>query len=175
MKEKTRDYLKTLCIQAVMIALFVVLDTLSLKMGNIKITFGGLPIILCSILYGPVSGMAVGLTGSFIGQMISYGFTATTVLWILPAGVRGLVMGLLFLAFRKKEKIGFLAVEICISSLIVTVLNTLVTYIDSVVYQYPYVLALGESVFRIISSLVTAALYTVVVPVILKAVRKILK
>ena len=58
---------------------------------------------------------------------------------------------------------------------IVTILNTLVTYIDSVVYQYPYVLALGESVFRIISSLVTAALYTVVVPVILKAVRKILK
>lgn len=175
MKEKTKTYLKTLCVQAVMVALFVVLDLISIKMGNIKITFGGLPIILCSILYGPVSGMAVGLLGSFLGQLFSYGITATTILWILPAGIRGLSVGLLYRAFHRSEKIWVLGAEICATSLLVTVLNTLVNYIDSVVYGYSYVLALGTSVFRLISSVITAVAYTLVTPLILKAVRKVIQ
>lgn len=175
MKENTKNTLKTLCVQAVMIALFVVLDMLSLKMGNIKITFGGLPIILCAILYGPVSGMSVGLLGSFIGQLLSYGLSATTVLWILPAGVRGLTMGLLFLAFKKKESVPVLGAEIVATSLLVTVLNTLVGYLDSLIIGYPYALALAESLFRLASSVITAVAYTAVVPILLKAVRKVVK
>ncbi len=158
-----------LCTNAILAALFIVLDLISIKMGPIKITFGGLPIILASIMYGPIDGMAVGFVGSFIPQLITYGFGPTTLLWVLPAVIRGLLMGLLFKAFKKSLKPTILGIEIIISSLVVTVLNTIVSIIDGIVWGYPYELALGVTVFRFVSSIITAILYTVLATVIIKA------
>ena len=58
-----------------------------------KITVDSLPILVAALLLGPLDGLAVGLIGSFLNQMLTYGLTVTTVLWILPAGIRGLVVG----------------------------------------------------------------------------------
>ena len=45
------------------------------------------------MLYGPVGGLLVGLLGAFMGQLLTYGVTATTILWILPQAARGLLVG----------------------------------------------------------------------------------
>lgn len=101
---RRRDKLtKQLCVNAVMIALFFVLDFLAIRIGNnMKITFSGLPIIVSAIFYGPVAGMAVGFIGALLGQMATYGIGLTTIFWILPAAVRGLVVGLFAVCLKKK-------------------------------------------------------------------------
>lgn len=165
---------RKLCVAAVMAALFVVLDMLSIKIGqNIKITFGGLPIIVAAIFGGPVIGLLTGLVGAFIGQLISYGLSVTTVIWIIPAGVRGLAMGLLFIAFRRRTDWVTLGIEIVISSLIVTVLNTAALYIDSLIYgYYSAAVVFGATVFRIASSVLTSAVYVLVIAPIVAALKK---
>ena len=66
----------------VMAAFYVVLSlyVAAIKLGNVKITFASVPTILMATLFGPLEGMLTAAIGSFICQMISYGFTATTVL-----------------------------------------------------------------------------------------------
>ncbi len=159
-----------LCTNAILAALFIVLDLISIKMGPIKITFGGLPIILAAVLYGPLDGMAVGFVGAFIPQLITYGFGPTTLLWVAPAVIRGLLMGLMFKWFKKSEKPVILGIEIIISSLVVTVLNTIVSVLDGIIFGYTYELVLSVTAFRFISSVITAILYTVLVSVIIKAI-----
>lgn len=171
---KNKKLLQKICISAILTALFVALDLISIKLGeNIKITFGGLPIILAAVYYGPVTGMTVGLLGSFLGQMLSYGFSATTVLWILPAGIRGLLMGILFITFKKSFDIKFLSLEIIISSLAVTVANTVVMYIDSVIYgYYSYAYIFGATAFRLLSSVLTAIVMIIIIVPVTKALNK---
>ena len=87
-----------ICVCAILAALYFVFDLISIKAGPFKLSVSGLPIILVAIIYGPLDAMIVGFTGAFLGQLLSYGFTPTTILWCLPAVVRGLFVGL----FTKK-------------------------------------------------------------------------
>lgn len=173
---KSKINVRLICFVAVMTALFAVLDLVSIKLGNnIKITFSGLPICIAAVYLGPVPGMIAGLAGSFIGQMLSYGFTATTVLWILPAGIRGLAMGLLFIAFKRSLSFKFIALEVTISSLLVTFVNTFVIYLDSKIYgYYSYPAVFGMVVPRVISSILTAIVLSVLLLPIIKALKKTL-
>ena len=163
-----------LCFTAVMSGLFVVLDLVSIKLGNqLKITVSGLPIILVALLFGPIYGCVSGLLGAFIGQLLSYGLSATTVLWILPAGIRGLLVGLVFLAFSKSDKYIYILINIIISSLAVTAANTLVLYIDSNIYGYYNPLAfLSDVGVRVVSSIITALALSIVTLPVYKAIKK---
>lgn len=169
---------KQLCFMGVMVALYVVFDYLATLLGSVfgnslKISLSGLPVILTAVLFGPLAGTAVGLVGSFIGQMMTYGFTATTLLWILPAGIRGLSMGLLFLAFRRSTRLIHLSAEVVISSLLVTAANTLVIYLDSKIYHYySAAVVFGALGVRIITGVATAIVFALLLPPILKAVRR---
>lgn len=168
---------KMLCTEAIMAALFVVFDILATNFssvfgGNIKISLSGLPIIICSILFGPVSGMLVGLVGAFVSQMITYGITATTALWILPAVVRGLITGLLFIAFGRKLNFGYVTLITVISSIIVTAINTLVGYIDSLVYGYPYAVFAMTTLTRFVTGVATAVVYSIILVPIIKELKK---
>lgn len=167
---------KRACFLAVLAALFIVLDLLSIRISNnIKITFGGLPILVAAMCFSPVEGVLVGLVGSFLAQLLSFGITATTPLWVLPAGVRGLAMGLLYIAFRRSEKIVPISVCVLISSLIVTAFNTLAIYVDSKVYgYYSLTVVFGATAFRLISSVLTSACYVALLIPINKALKKIL-
>ena len=105
--------------------------------------------------------------------MITYGFTATTLLWIIPAGLRGLLVGL----YAKKR--GFdmslrqtMFITIA-TALLVTALNTLFLYVDSWVYSYSYAAALPTLVLRIVAGIVTAVLFSVILPPILTALRRL--
>lgn len=48
--------------------------------GVFKLPLGALPIIIAAVQCGPLMGAAVGLTGTFLTQLITYGITPTTAL-----------------------------------------------------------------------------------------------
>ncbi len=176
---KKNDTVK-LCVCAAMAALYVGLDVLAVTLsapfgGSMKISVSGLPVIISAVMFGPVWGGITGFVGAFIGQMITYGFTATTLLWCLPAAIRGLLMGVLFILFKKSIKNYFLIIETVISSLAVTAVNTFVMYIDAYVYKYPVALFGIELVNRVIAGVVTALLFAIILPPIINAMEKYIK
>ena len=165
---------RRIALDAMLAAMFVVLSLFSINLPGMKITLDSLPILIGAALLGPLDGLAVGLIGSFLNQMITYGFTATTLLWILPAGLRGLLVGL----YAKKRGFSmtlrqtiFITV---LSALLVTALNTLLLYIDSWIYSYAYAAALMTLALRIAAGILTAVLFSFLLPPILSALRRLL-
>lgn len=165
---------KRLALDAMLAAMFVVLSLFSINLPGMKLTLDSLPVLVAAALLGPVDGLAVGLVGSFLNQMITYGFTATTLLWILPAGLRGLLVGL----YAKRRGFDmtlrqtvFITVA---AALLVTALNTLLMYVDSWVYSYSYAAALVTLALRILAGIITAVVFSLILPVILTALRRYL-
>ena len=164
-----------ICVCAILAALYFVFDLISIKAGPFKLSVSGLPIILVAIIYGPIDAMIVGFTGAFLGQLLSYGFTPTTILWCLPALVRGLFVGLFTKKLNVKEEPIKLIIIIIISSLLVTTINTVVMYIDSKLYNYySYAYIFGALLYRYIAGILTAIIYSVLTPIIYEPVSKIL-
>jgi len=87
---KTRQ----IAFDSVLAAMCAVLGTLALDFGNLKITFEDVPVLIGALMFGAPEGSAIGFVGTFIYQIIRYGFTATTFLWILPYCLCGLFVGL---------------------------------------------------------------------------------
>ena len=165
-----------IAICAVLSALYFIFDLISIKAGPFKISVSGLPIIIVAIIYGPVDAMIVGFTGAFLGQMVSYGFTPTTILWCIPAMARGLFVGLCTKKLTPKDEPIKLIIIIVISSLMVTTLNTIVMYIDSKIYDYySYAYIFGALFTRYVTGIITAIIYSVLTPVIYEPVSKILR
>ena len=180
MKKSRKQLLFNLCLSGIMAALYVGFDFLATNFsavfgGNIKISLSGLPIMIVAVFSGPLYAMASGFVGAFIGQLISpYGLTATTLLWVLPAVIRGASMGLLYLAFKRNEKFGILALESVISSILVTGANTFVMYADSKIYHYySFEYVFGGLIVRIITGVATAIVFALILGPIIKALRKI--
>ncbi|HIS02623.1 MAG TPA: folate family ECF transporter S component [Candidatus Pullichristensenella avicola] len=163
---------RRLTTNAVGIALFVLLSYISIDFFFLKLTFASFPIIVSSLLFGCVDGMAVGAIGEFIHQMLTYGLTPTTILWVLPAFARGLIIGLY------AQKRGFdlnmkqTAVIVLVSSLVVTALNTAALYLDAAIVGYPAGLNFLRIVLRFVSSVVMAAVYTAVSPQAVRLIRR---
>ena len=165
---------KRLALDAMLAAMFVVLSLFSIRLPGMKITLDSLPVLVAAALLGPVDGLAVGLIGSFLNQMITYGFTATTLLWIIPAGIRGVLVGL----YAKRHGFSMTlrqTVFITISTaLLVTALNTFFMYVDSWVYSYSYAAALATLALRVLAGIITAVLFSLLLPALLAALRRLL-
>ena len=88
--------------------------------------------------------------------MLTYGFTVTTLMWILPNAVRGLLVGL----YAKKHGLDLTMKQtagiVLATSLLVTALNTVALYIDSQIFHYPISLTVGAIALRFLSSVVMA-------------------
>lgn len=168
---------RKLTVIALLIAVYVVLSIVgTLNLWWIRISVDSLPIILGALLYGPAGGLLVGLLGSFMNQLLTYGLTATTALWVIPAAVRGALIG----AYAKKhgyelsraQVIGVLVA----TAVIVTALNTGVMYLDSVIngyYSYAYVF--GGVVIRVISGAATAVVMAFVAPPVIELLQRSLR
>lgn len=168
---------KQICFNAVMVAVFMALELISLRLPfDLKITLNGIPIILSALYFGPLVGGTVGLLGSFLSQMLTYGFSATTFLWVLPAVIRGVSIGVSNICFKKSRKVWIITIEIIISSILVTAFNTLALIIDATIYGYntPAVI-LAETSGRLILSVITAIIYSIIIPLTFKPLDKILK
>jgi len=165
---------RKLVVIALLTAVYVVLSIVgTLNLWWIRISVDSLPIILGALLYGPAGGLLVGLLGSFMNQLIAYGLTATTLLWVLPAAVRGLLIGLYAkrcgYTLSRAQTIGVL----CVTALIVTALNTGAMYLDSVIYgYYSYVYVFGGLAIRVISGVATAVVMALVAPPVIDLLKR---
>lgn len=177
-KNKTRR----LALDAVLVALYFALSMLAIPMGGLKLTFEHLPIIICALLFGPVDAFAVGALGELINQMLTFGFTPTTILWMSPAMFRGLSMGLAIKFFPKylglqaildqKAPVVFM-ITCVISGLICSLLNTFTLYVDSNMYgYYSYAMVFGALWVRLAASAVSSVLMTIAAKPVASALRK---
>ena len=161
---------------AMLIAVYCVLSILTpIKVANFKFTFEAFPILVAGLLSGPIDGLIVGGVGSFIYQLLfsGYGITATTLLWILPHALSGLIVGL----YGEKKNFDLNRKEIifiCIvSALLVTSLNLLALYIDSKLYgYYSFALVFGNLIIKIIAGIILAVIYASIMPQLLAFLQK---
>ena len=164
---------KKLASDAVLGAMCAVLGAISLDMGSIKITFESLPVLIAAFMFGPLDGMAVGGIGTLIYQLLKYGVTITTPLWILPYVLCGLFVGM----YAKKYSFNLSwkqsSAAIFLSGFMVLLLNTLSLYIDSRIFGY-YTPAFiyGALVPRIIIWLLKAAVFSAFLPGLIKTLKK---
>ena len=137
---------------AMLAAMFVCLSFVSIRVGNsMKISVDSLPILVAALLLGPLDGLAVGLIGSFLNQLLTYGLSVPTVdlprrqlVWITTA-----------------------------TALLVTALNTLVMYLDSLIIGYPFAATLPTVLLRIVSGILIAIVFSMILPPILNALHKL--
>ncbi len=156
---------KKMTVSALLIAMCAILGTISIDLGNIKITLESVPIILCGLLFGPIEGMIVGFLGTFIYQLLRYGLSVTTLLWILPYVICGLLVGQYSKSngynINRKQMI-FIVV---VTELIVTSLNTFAMYIDSKIFgYYSYAYIFGSVIIRYISCILKSVIFANILP-----------
>ena len=167
--------------KVVMIAMLTAVYVILCLVGTIRlwwmnISVATLPLILAALLFGPVGGLFVGLLGSFLEQLLTYGLMATTVLWLVPNTVRGLLLGIYFKKKNYRPSRAQLIGALVVAAVIMTALNTLVMYFDSVVqgyYSYAYVF--GGVVTRVAAGVVTAVVMAFVAPPVVKLLERTMK
>ena len=172
---------KRIAIDAVLIAIYFGLSWASVEIGGIKLTFVGLASIIAAMVYGPIDGFLVGFFGAFCEQMLKYGFTATTLLWLLGPAMRGLVVGCAKLIFKRSMSTEnllrnhrpyvFFAVSI-FAGLVVSVLNTTAFYVDAKMFHYyTYELIFGVFWLRLLLAAASSLLMALVTLPVLAGVQ----
>jgi len=176
---------KRLVINAVLIAIYVVLRFFNIEMGNsFRFTLAPFPVILCALLYGPVDGLIVGLLGEFLSQILGpYGLTPTTLLWCLGETVRGGVLGLCSVLFfrngllsaGKVERKYMVSMLICcvLTGVLAALGQTFALYVDSkMMGYYSYAVVFGAMIWRILIYVLMAGVFGYLSVPIISALRK---
>ena len=171
---KKRFNIYTICMIALLTAMVVLLKrTLAIETPYIKINFAPLPIMLAAMLFGPVEGMVVGLLGEFIAQITGpYGLAPTTVLYVAPAAIRGVVVGLGAVGCRRtgrgieRRPVVCYAVGIA-GAVLTTVGNTVSIWLESVMYHTEFMVHIPFLPARFANGIITAlAVTTVCIPLV---------
>lgn len=166
---KTRQ----LAVNALLAALCAVLGLYALDMLSIKITFESVPILIGALLFGPIDGALIGGIGTLISQLIRYGLSATTFLWMLPYIVCGFFVGVMARAKRFELKTSWVVPTVVIAELIVTAINTFALYVDANLYGYytPELIS-GMLAVRIIVCVIKAIIYGVILMPVLTRIKR---
>ena len=165
---------KQLATDAVLAAMCAILGAVSLDFGNLKISFESLPVLMAALMFGPWDGLAVGGIGTLIYQLLRYGVSVTTVLWILPYALCGLMAG------YYAKRVGFdltnrqISAAVFVSCALIFLLNTVVMYIDSKVYgYYSFAYIFGTILPRIAVFLIKSAAFSAVLPMLIRAAKRV--
>ena len=170
---------KRMCYAALLAAMYLPLSLYAaVQMGNVRISFGSLPVVAAALLFGPVDAVIVAMVGEFFKQILTYGVTYTTVLYLIPPALRGLVVGLAaVLALRQGQRLEdrrALCYAVCVAAaLCTTVGNTLVNWLDSVLmgYYFPGLIA-GDLIWRLIVGMLNAVVMASLAIPLVKALRR---
>ena len=170
---------RRLVTDAVLAALFFVLSLYSVPALGLKFTFDSLPAVLATLLFGPLDGFLVAFVGMFIQQMIQYGFTVTTLLWMLAPALRGLVLGLLMKTLRGTPQVktagqyALYFIYAIFAGIVVSLGNTAVLYIDSQLFHYySYAMVFGAMTVRVLSGMLFSAITAALAIPIVAALRR---
>lgn len=167
-----RTKTQTLVLSALLMAMHVILSYFSLDLPLMKINLSPLPIILAGLLFGPMVGGTVGLIGSLLYQMLKFGIDPTTIFWIIPVGIRGLLIGIYAKARKFKLKVFEMIVLIITTSFIATILNTIGLYITGFVNREEQVWYVFGT--RLLNSLMMSVICIIIVLPLIKPLRKFL-
>lgn len=165
--KKSKFAVKRLVLNAVLIALYVLLGFVKIPIGNmLRINLASFAVVVCAVAFSPIDGLIVGFMGEFLSQILGpYGMTPTTALWALPEAVRGLLLGVFMLIFVKKhldatsllksKAIGWYLLACVISGVVASLLNTLALYVDSKMFgYYNHYMVFGVLLVRLILAVV---------------------
>ena len=166
---------KQLAMDGMLAAMCAVLGYLALDFGNLKITFETLPILLGALMFGPLDGLMIGGVGTLIYQLLRYGISVTTPLWILPYVLCGLIVG----GFAKGKSFTLskrqILVLVVLNELLITALNTGVIYVDSKIFHYySPVYVFGSLALRLVICVGKAIAFGLALPPVLRTVRSAL-
>lgn len=152
--------IRQISIAAVMAALSIILSVVSVKTDTSKFTIEGFPLMVAGILYGPLTGGLAGLVAGFISQVIFYGITPTTPLWMLSSLVWGISGGLFHFWLRRNyHSLLAIIVAVFTTSLLVTSVNTAAMVLDGVIYGYNTAYVWVNLIYRVAVSLILAVGY----------------
>ena len=173
--------IRRIALNAVLIAVYVVLSGLTIQISGLKITFEHFPVVLCAVIFGPFDAMIVGGVGEFFNQMTTFGFTPTTLLWVLPIVFRGASIGFLTNMMSKQisidvviqKKVPIMFGLVCIvSGICSSLLNTVALYVDSkMLGYYSFALVFGALAMRMLLSVITSICIVLAIKPILRALR----
>ena len=162
-----------LCLCAAGIALHIVLELFcTIRIGNdLKITIAALPFLIIAFLCGPFEGLVTGLIGTFLSQLLTFGITVTTPLWIIPYAVQALTAGLIFNGFKNKITLKTIGISVFVSGFVSVILNWIASYIDGViVFKYMTAAALVALIpVRLLVWIAVSIVYTAIIMPLTKA------
>ncbi|MBQ4001193.1 MAG: ECF transporter S component [Lachnospiraceae bacterium] len=167
---KKKGWILRITYDGLLAALCAVLGSVAaIDIGIAKLTFENVPVVIAGLLFGPVDGMLVGFVGIFLSQVIRYGIDASTMLWVAPYVLSGLVVGLGALLCRFRPKFWQLLVILIVDAMVVTGANTVGLYI----YYYYILKTPKETMFaaipvRLAVSAVKGVLYAILMPLLIK-------
>ena len=156
---------KVLIVAALLAAMSIVLGKFgAINIGNsIRIGFGGLPIHMAGIFFGPIVGAAVGLVADVIGCLLK-GYSINPIITIGSTCI-GLFSGLMFHYVLSPVK-SVLLPKIAVSTVIAHVIGSMI--ITSIgLYAY-YHTPFETLILRVPIYLITAALETAIIYLMLK-------
>lgn len=170
-----RSRTSQLVIDAILAAMVVVLGFMSISIGNImKISLEDFPVMFAALMFGPVDGMIVAGIGIFLYQLLSYGITVTTALWILPFIVAGAVAGFYAKKYNYSNNGKQLLFIFIVSELVICLLNTVAIYVDSKVFGYYYpAIITGMILVRLATAIAKGIVLGLISEPILKAMSKV--
>ena len=164
---------RKMVISAMLAAMYVALCFAKIRIGTLQITVSSLPVIMSGLLFGPWWGFTVGCIGSFFEQLLNYGIDFTTILWLIPIGFRGLMVG----GYARRKQAELTRWQLCFilvaSSLVVTTLNTAAIYLHSIIWDYyTFAYVFGNILVRYVTGVITAVILVVVTPELIRLLRK---
>ena len=182
--KKSRFTARRIVLNAVLIALYIVLGFIKIPIGNIlRVNMAPFAVVVCAVAFSPMDGLLVGFLGEFLSQVLGpYGLTPTTVLWALPEAARGLLLGLCMALFLRKcladggvhkaKSVGLYLACCILTGIIASLLNTFALYVDSKMFgYYTYYMVFGILIVRLSMALVMSGLFGYVALYIVAALR----
>ena len=169
--------IRRMCMDGMLVGIFVVLAKLTIKAGPIHIAFSGLTVVFATCYFGMADGLIVALLGETVIQLTSsYGIGPTTPLWLWSPSFRALILGLFDLPFRKKGDhidlhIVFYGIASLIAGLFVTLVNAGVEFLDAWIIGYSFAVTLPILGLRIVSSIVSCAAVAILSIPLLRTIR----
>lgn len=158
---------------AMLSACCAVLGNFALDMGNIKITFESIPVLIGALMFGPVDGGLIAGIGTLVSQLLRYGLTATTALWMIPYIVCGIIVGIVAKYKNFTPRYTWIIPTVILNELLITLLNTVSLYIDSKIYAYySFAFIFGSFGIRIVICIIKSTIYAVALVPLIKALHR---
>ena len=170
-------------IASILAAMALVLEKLGIKiplLGNtttLRISFYGLPLMIAGIIFGYKTGLLSGLIMAVISQLVlsEYGITPTTPLWMIAPIIFGLLSGLIIKIFKDKISVISILISVVITSIFVSLANSLALYVDGIVFDYDTKITFVLIMIRILSSIVVACIYIPILYILSKRLKKFIE